>query len=273
MDLGTRIDQATEVLQSKISKKPSIGLILGSGLGDYALTLENPVFVNYNELPGFPVSTVEGHAGRFVIGDKSGKTIIAMQGRFHYYEGYSQQELTMPVRVMKKLGVETVVITNAAGGVNTSFENGTLMLIQDHINFSGSNPLMGKNLSEFGPRFPDATFIYTPALRKEIKALTEAEGIALREGVYMMFSGPNYETPAEVRMARTLGADAVGMSTVPEALVAAHCGLKVLGISCITNMAAGVTEEALCHEDVIATTERVRADFIRVLDIAIDKLL
>ena len=273
MEWQQRIEDAYQALTAKTDKKPQIGMILGSGLGDYAEELENAVYIPYSQLPGFPVSTVEGHAGRFVIGEKKGRTIIAMQGRFHYYEGYSQQELTMPVRMMKKMGVQSLLITNAAGGVNTEFNNGALMLISDHINYSGSNPLIGKNLDAFGTRFPDMSYVYHRDMRQKTKALAQAHGIDLQEGVYMMFSGPCYETPAEVRMARILGADAVGMSTVPEAIVAAHCGIQILGISCITNMAAGILDQPLQHQEVMDTVQRIKSQFIQLVDLVVDEVL
>jgi len=274
MTLLERIEKSTAYIQQKLGgQHPQVGMILGSGLGDYADTLEQAIQIPYGEIPGFLHSTVEGHKGQLVIGQRGGRTILAMQGRFHYYEGYCQQEITIPVRVMKKLGIETVVITNAAGGVNAAFAEGALMVIADHINYSGQNPLIGKNLDEFGPRFPDMTHVYDPALRKRLIETAAAEGINLAEGVYIMFSGPNYETPAEIRFCRAIGADAVGMSTVPEAIVAAHCGIRVLGISCITNMAAGMTGAALNHEEVMETSTRVKKTFTRVLDIVLSDVL
>ena len=241
MDLSNKIKTAAEYIKGKSKYNPTIGLILGSGLGAIA-------------------DQIEGHAGRLVIGKFQGKEVVAMQGRFHYYEGYSMQEVTCPVRVMRLLGVETLVVTNAAGAVNKDYTPGDLMIISDHLNLSGSNPLIGKNLSEFGTRFPDMSNAYDKELRSQVKDIAKNLGIEVREGVYAMFSGPTYETPAEVRMARILGADAVGMSTVPEVIVAAHSGLKVLGISCITNHAAGFQEE-LNHEEVVEVTERVKGDF------------
>lgn len=267
MELSACIEQAVAYIRRVTDFQPEIGMILGSGLGDYAAQIEHPICIPYCEIPEFPVSTVAGHAGQFVLGEHLGKKVIVMQGRFHYYEGYSQRQLTMPVRIMKRLGVDRLVVTNAAGGVNLEFHSGTLMMISDHINYSGSNPLIGSNLDEFGPRFPDMSNVYDLPLRQKLREEAEKAGIKLDEGVYMMFSGPNYETPAEVRMARVLGADAVGMSTVPEAITANHCGMKVLGISCITNMAAGVLNVPLCHDEVVETANRVRADFVRVLDI------
>lgn len=207
------------------------------------------------------------------MGYKHGKKVIAMQGRFHYYEGYSQQEISIPVRVMKKLGVKSLFITNAAGGINTGFSSGALMMISDHINYSGANPLIGENLDEFGPRFPDMSDIYSRELREKLKTCAERDGIPTETGVYIMFTGPSYETPAEIRMARIMGADAVGMSTVPEAIVANHCGIKVLGVSCITNMAAGVLDAPLNHVEVMETANRVKADFTRLVDLAIKEVL
>ena len=265
------INKSVEIIRAKTALVPKVGLILGSGLGEYADAIENPVFVPYSELPEFPVSTVSGHAGRFVIGEHKGQTVIAMQGRVHYYEGYSQRAITMPVRIMKKLGVETLIITNAAGGVNKSFKPGTLMLISDHINYSGYNPLIGPNLEEFGLRFPDMTYAYPKDLRDKVKNTARDAGIELEEGVYMMFTGPSFETPAEIRMAACVGADAVGMSTVPEAIVAAHCGIKVLGISCISNYAAGIVDQPLSHLDVTETTERVKHTFKELIDLILEK--
>lgn len=194
---------------------------------------------------------------------------MALEGRIHYYEGYTQQEITLPVRIMSRLGVQTLLLTNACGGINLTFTPGTLMIITDHINFSGSNPLIGKNLETFGPRFPDMSAVYTPALRNALKAAAEEKGLELREGVYAMYSGPSYETPVEIRFFRTMGTDAVGMSTVPEAIVASHCGMRVLGISCITNMAAGVLDRKLSHAEVVETANRVKQRFTQVLDLAI----
>lgn len=263
---------AAQALKAKISKTPEVALILGSGLGSLAEEIENPVFVPYDSLEGFPVSTVEGHAGRFVLGDFQGRSVIAMQGRFHYYEGYDIAAVAMPVYVMKLLGVTHLLLTNAAGGVNTAFEPGDLMLIEDHLNLSGHNPLIGPNDERFGPRFPDASEVYDKALNLKIRALAKALDIRLQRGVYAMSPGPSYETPAEVRMARTLGADAVGMSTVPEALVANHCGIKTVGISCITNMAAGILDQPLHHGEVVETAERVKATFTALVKAVVPEL-
>lgn len=256
------IKEAAQFLKGKISTTPEIGLILGSGLGVLADEVENAVSIPYETIPHFPVSTVEGHAGELVIGTLSGKTVAAMKGRFHYYEGYSFEQVTFPVRVMKALGIETVIVTNAAGGVNESFEPGDLMLISDHLNLMGGNPLIGKNDNELGVRFPDMSEAYSRELRTLAKDAAGRVGVSVKEGVYAGNTGPVYETPAEVRMARVLGADAVGMSTVPEVIVARHSSMKVLGISCISNMAAGILDQPLAHEEVIETTEKVRAAFL-----------
>ena len=240
MDLLTQIKASADFILSKSNYKPEIGLILGSGLGSLADSIENPEFYNYSDIPNFPTSTVEGHAGRLVIGTLGGKQVVAMQGRFHYYEGYSMEKITFPVRVMKLLGVSKLIVTNACGAVNKDFNAGDLMVITDHINFSGSNPLS-----------------------KEL-------GIDLKQGVYVMFSGPTYETPAEVKFARIMGGDAVGMSTVPEVIVANHCGIKTVGISCLTNMAAGILDQPLNHEEVIETSARVKNDFIKLMNRVIE---
>lgn len=267
MDITTQITAAADYIRTRTSLQPEIGLILGSGLGDYADTLENAVRIPFSEIPGFPVPTVAGHNGALVIGQKCGRPVAVAQGRIHYYEGLPQQVITLPVRVLSALGVKTLVLTNACGGINTDFSPGDLMLISDHINFSGANPLIGPNLDAFGPRFPDMSDLYTASLRRAIREKAESAGIPLREGVYAMYSGPNYETPAEIRMFRILGADTVGMSTVPEALVAGHCGMQVVGVSCITNMAAGVLPQKLNHAEVMETAARVRSVFSQLVDI------
>ncbi|OES44440.1 purine-nucleoside phosphorylase [Domibacillus iocasae] len=256
------INEAAQFLNEKLNQTPEIGLILGSGLGVLADEVENAVNIPYETIPHFPVSTVEGHAGELVIGTLSGKIVAAMKGRFHYYEGYTFEQVTFPVRVMKALGIETVIVTNAAGGVNESFEPGDLMLISDHLNLMGGNPLIGKNDNRLGVRFPDMSTAYSGELRKLAKQAAARVGIKVKEGVYAGNTGPVYETPAEVRMARLLGADAVGMSTVPEVIAARHGSMNVLGISCISNMAAGILDQPLAHEEVIETTEKVRADFL-----------
>ncbi|MFJ7637085.1 purine-nucleoside phosphorylase [Peribacillus sp. NPDC097264] len=256
------IETAAEFIKNKVDGTPDIGLILGSGLGVLADEIENPIIIPYHEIPEFPVSTVEGHAGQLVIGNLSGKQVVAMQGRFHFYEGYSMEKVTFPVRVMKLLGVETLIVTNAAGSVNESYAPGDLMIITDHINLMGTNPLIGANEDRFGPRFPDMSEAYNKELRAKAKTIASTLGLDVKEGVYIGNSGPTYETPAEVRMARVLGGDAVGMSTVPEVIVARHCGMKVLGISCLTNMASGILDQPLSHVEVIETTEKVKSSFL-----------
>ncbi|WP_405099480.1 purine-nucleoside phosphorylase [Oceanobacillus sp. FSL H7-0719] len=259
------IDKAATFIGGKLTKLPEIGLILGSGLGVLADEIENPVMIPYGDIPDFPVSTVEGHAGRLVIGELEEKTVLAMQGRFHYYEGYGLDEVTFPVRVMKQLGIEKVIVTNAAGGVNPEFEAGDLMMITDHINNVGINPLIGPNDGDLGVRFPDMSSAYDPAYQELIEQVAKDLGISLQKGVYVWNSGPSYETPAEIRMLQKVGGDAVGMSTVPEVVVAQHSGMKVLGLSCISNMAAGILDQPLSHEEVIETTEKVREDFLKLV--------
>ncbi|WP_129727089.1 MULTISPECIES: purine-nucleoside phosphorylase [Bacillaceae] len=266
------IEKAAAYLQSKFASTPKIGLILGSGLGVLADEIEHAVKIPYSEIPEFPVSTVEGHAGQLVFGTLHGVSVAAMQGRFHYYEGYDMHKVTFPVRVMKALGVETVIVTNAAGGVNMDFEPGDLMLISDHINFIGNHPLIGPNDAKLGVRFPDMSEAYCKKLRRVAKDVAERLNIRVQEGVYVAMSGPTYETPAEIRMLRTLGGDAVGMSTVPEVIVARHAGLQVLGISCISNMAAGILDQPLNHEEVIETTERVKANFLSLVKEIVSEL-
>jgi len=269
MTISERICAAYEHIRSQTDAAPEVGLVLGSGLGDFCDRLEGQQVIPFSAIPHFPVSTVSGHDGAFVFGSFGGRPVVALRGRIHYYEGYTQQEITMPIRVMAKLGVKTLVLTNAAGGVNLDFSAGCLMLISDHINYSGMNPLIGPNLDEFGPRFPDMSDVYTKSLREKLKPLAAQAGIGLKEGVYMMYSGPSYETPAEIRAFRTLGADAVGMSTVPEAIVARHSGMQVMGVSCITNMAAGVLDRKLDHAEVVETAQRVKGDFTRLLELMI----
>ncbi|MFL0197456.1 purine-nucleoside phosphorylase [Clostridium sp. WILCCON 0269] len=261
MDLSLKIKETVDYINRNMKSTPKVGIILGSGLGNMADEIEEPQIYNYNEIPHFPVSTVEGHKNRFIIGELEGKSIVAMQGRFHYYEGYSMEEITFPIRVMKKLGVEILIVTNAAGGLNRNYRSGELMLIEDHINLSGQNPLIGKNLEDFGTRFPDMSEAYNKKLREIARHSALQLGIQLQEGVYAYMSGPSYETPAEINMLSILGGDAVGMSTVPEVIVANHSGMKVMGISCITNMAAGILKQPLNHEEVIKTSAIVANSF------------
>ncbi|MFS0615294.1 purine-nucleoside phosphorylase [Lederbergia ruris] len=268
----SKIECAKTFIEEKIFSKPKIGLILGSGLGVLADEIDHPVKIKYEMIPGFPVSTVEGHAGQLVVGELKGVTVLAMQGRFHYYEGYPLEEVTFPVRVMRALGIETLVVTNAAGGVNQSFTPGDLMLITDHINNVGANPLIGPNDSTLGVRFPDMSTAYTPSLQELVREVAKNLNITLKEGVYVWNSGPSYETPAEVRMLEKIGGDAVGMSTVPEVIVARHAGMNVIGISCITNMAAGILDQPLSHEEVIETTEKAKEDFLNLVKGIVERL-
>lgn len=258
------IAATVEFLQGKLrQKQPEIGLVLGSGLGVLAEEIEDQIVIPYSDIPHFPVSTVSGHKGQLVAGTLEGRNVIAMQGRFHYYEGYSMQEVTFPIRVMKQLGVDKLFVTNAAGGIKESFEPGNLMLIEDHINNFGTNPLIGANDEELGPRFPDMSVAYYPPYVEHALQVADQLSLPVQKGVYVGNSGPAYETGAEIRMLRSWGGDAVGMSTVPEVIIANHAGMKVIGISCISNMAAGILDQPLSHQEVIETTEKVREDFLR----------
>lgn len=262
MSLLQKIQEAADFLQGQINHQPQIGLILGSGLGILADEIENPQAIPYHQIPHFPVSTVEGHAGELIFGDLMGKKVMAMKGRFHYYEGYSMEAVTFPVRVMKALGIETIIVTNAAGGVNRRFSPGDLMIITDHINFAFNNPLMGKNEKQLGERFTDMSKAYNEELIQTALAAADQLDMKVQQGVYTFFSGPTYETPAEIKMVEFFGGDAVGMSTVPEVMAAVHGGQRVLGISCISNMAAGILPQPLSHDEVIETTQRVKHQFI-----------
>jgi len=266
------IKEAVSYIEPKLSVKPTLGLVLGSGLGVLADEIENPVIIPYQEIPGFTVSTVVGHKGQLVIGTLEGKQVVAMQGRFHYYEGHGLDAVTFPIRVMKALGVDTIIVTNAAGGINETFQPGDLMLISDHINMTFRNPLIGPNDDSLGVRFPDMSEAYSKRLRALAKEVAAEQGIQLQEGVYVGLLGPSYETPAEIRMLRILGGDAVGMSTVPEVIVARHMNMNVLGISCISNMAAGMLEQPLSHEEVMETTEKVKTQFLQLIHGIVAKL-
>jgi purine-nucleoside phosphorylase len=253
----THYDEAAAYIRSRTRHTPTIGLVLGSGLGPLAEQIEAADKIPYGDIPHFPVSTVHGHAGQLVIGQLAGATVCAMQGRFHFYEGYSLQQVTLPVRVMKRLGINTLILTNAAGGVNPNFAVGDIMVMNDHINFvgmTGHNPLMGPNLEAFGTRFPPLNRAYTRRLRQLTAAVAAEQGMSLQQGVYTWLSGPNFETPAEIRMLRTLGTDAVGMSTVPEAIVAHHAGMEVLALSTITNVCIDLldADNEPTHEEVNA---------------------
>jgi len=263
--LYERAEHATRVIRSRISVEPRIALVLGSGLGGFADDFEEAVGIPYEDIPGFVRSTAQGHAGRLVIGKIDSVPVLAMQGRVHYYEGYSLEEVTFPVRTFGLLGVKTIVLTNAAGGINVQLTQGALMVISDHLNLMGVNPLRGPNDDRFGPRFPDMSTVYSAELQALVIDEAKAIGVEVRRGIYGALSGPSYETPAEIHLLRNLGADAVGMSTVPEAIVARHMGLEVLGISCITNMAAGISDDPINHEEVMATGDRVRETFSDLL--------
>lgn len=245
--------------------EPEIGIVLGSGLGDFAEKYQDYI-IPYNQIPRFPRSIgVEGHKGQLVFANIEGRRVVMMQGRIHYYEGYSMEQVTYPIRMMKELGVKTIILTNSAGIVNKSFRPGDLMVITNHINFMGTNPLIGRNDDRYGVRFPDMTETYDKGLIKITDTAGRLLNLNLRHGVYMATSGPSYETPAEINMARTLGADAVGMSTVPEAIVANHCGIKVIGISCLTNYASGVSSKKLNHEEVLKTANEVKDKFTALI--------
>ncbi len=240
---------------------PKVVMVLGSGLGDLGDLVETPIFVPYADIPHFEDSTAPGHKGRLVFGWLSGRPVAVMQGRMHHYEGYSYEETVLPIRVLRLLGADTLLVTNAAGGVNESYHAGELMLIHDQIKLFLESPLRGANLKEFGPRFPDSSFLYTPRLQELARTVAKEQDLRLREGVYMYFPGPQYETPAEIRLARLVGADAVGMSTVPEVIVAGHCGMEVLGISLITNMAAGILPQPLSEEEVLTAAAEAKERF------------
>jgi len=261
-----KVQESVSYIKGKINKMPKVGIILGSGLGEMAETLEEMVVIKYSEVPNLPESTVKGHKGQFVFGKLQGKDVVMMQGRFHYYEGNKMEDIALPVYIMKYLGVETLVVTNAAGGVNLDFKPGDLMLITDHVNLAFNNSLIGKNDENLGVRFPDMSSAYDKELINIGKSAAKNLSIELQQGTYFMFTGPTYETPAEIRMTRILGGDAVGMSTVPEVIAARHCGIKVLGISCITNMAAGILDKALNHEEVIEVSNRVKDKFISLIN-------
>jgi purine-nucleoside phosphorylase len=259
------VAEAAKTVQDRVGTIPDIAIVLGSGLGSFAGSLTDAVVVPYAVIPHWPASKVVGHAGELVAGTVDGRRVLALSGRAHVYEGHAMAVATFGTRVLGLLGVKSLILTNAAGGINLSYKQGALMLISDHINLMGDNPLVGPNDERFGPRFPDMTTAYSPRLRQAARDAASAAGIRLEEGVYIAVTGPSYETPAEIRAFRVMGADAVGMSTVPEAIVARHMGIEVAGISCITNMAAGVLPEPLVHEEVMATTARVRDQFIALL--------
>ena len=266
------VQEAAGWVRGRTGAAPDVAIVLGSGLGDFAATLGEATSIAYRDIPHWPASAVVGHAGTLVVGTLGGKRVAALSGRAHFYEGHDLRTVTFATRVIGTLGVKTLVLTNAAGGINLTFKPGTLMLMDDHINLMGSNPLVGANDERFGPRFPDMSEVYSKRLRQVAGDTARAQGLALAHGIYAALHGPSYETPAEIRYLRTIGADAVGMSTAPEAIVARHMGLEVLGISCITNMAAGVLPQPLVHDEVMEVARRVRAEFSALLEGIVERL-
>jgi len=267
-----RAERAAKFILGKTKLRPRIGLVLGSGLGAFANELADAVRIDYKKIPNFPRSTAIGHAGRMVIGKAAGVPVAAMQGRVHLYEGYSRREVIFPMRVMARMGIRAALITNAAGGINLSFKQGCLVVLRDHINLQGANPLIGPNEDRFGVRFPDLTQVYWKPYQQAALEEGKRLGVEMSQGVYAGLSGPSYETPAEIRYLRTIGADLVGMSTVPEVIAAAHLGIRVLGISCVTNMAAGILDQPITAEEVIETGQRVKADFVALLRAVIPRM-
>lgn len=271
-DLYSRAEHAARTIRARTKEQTQAALVLGSGLGGFADEFEEAVRIPYQQIPGFVTSTAQGHAGTLVIGKVDGVPVLAMQGRVHYYEGYSLEEVTFPIRTFKLVGIKTLILTNAAGGIDVQLNQGALMVISDHLNLMGVNPLRGPNDERFGPRFPDMSEVYSRELQELVVVEARDLGVDVRRGIYAALAGPSYETPAEIHMLRAFGADAVGMSTVPEAIVARHMGMNVLGISCITNMAAGISEQPINHEEVMETGERVRASFTQLLRRVIAKM-
>ncbi len=272
LDMYARVEEAAAHIRARCGALPDTAIVLGSGLGDFADRLQDAVSMAYSELPHWPASTVVGHSGKLVVGSIGGRRVAALAGRAHFYEGHDLSTVVFAVRVMGRLGVKQVILTNAAGGINTGFAQGALMIIDDHINLLGTNPLVGPNDERFGARFPDMSEVYSSRLRKAADQAAAAAGVPVTHGIYVATHGPSYETPAEIRFFRTIGADAVGMSTVPEAIAARHMGLEVLGISCITNMAAGVLPGVLNHDEVMETARRVRGSFIALLEATLDRI-
>lgn len=264
-NIEEKLYKCYEDIRKKTDFVPRVAIILGSGLGDFAEGIDAVAKIEYGEIEGFPRSTVEGHKGRFVFGYIGGVPVAVMQGRVHYYEGYAMQDVVLPVRLMRLMGAETLVLTNAAGGINEGFDRGDLMVIRDHISSLVPSPLIGANIERLGLRFPDMTKVYDPELSERILNLARELGIPIREGVYIQTTGPQYESPAEILAYRKMGADAVGMSTACEAIAARHCGYKICGISCISNLAAGMSGQPLTHEEVKETADRVGKDFARLL--------
>ncbi|MFN2516643.1 MAG: purine-nucleoside phosphorylase [Pyrinomonadaceae bacterium] len=264
-NLYSRAENAARTIRARMTEDALIAIVLGSGLGGFADEFEESISIPYAQIPGFKSSTAQGHVGSLVVGKVERVPVIAMQGRMHFYEGYSLEEVTFPIRTFKLLGVNTLILTNAAGGIDVQLSQGALMVISDHLNLMGVNPLRGPNDERFGPRFPDMSEVYSRELQELVIEEARQLGVTLRRGIYAGLAGPSYETPAEIHMLRAFGADAVGMSTVPEAIVARQMGMKVLGISCITNMAAGISENPISHEEVMETGERVRETLTKLL--------
>lgn len=282
-NLKNRAEISAEFIRDWMGVKPDTAIILGSGLSGFENNFKNKREINYSDIPEFPISTAPGHKGKLILCEREDEAgnddtkkydaerfILIMSGRFHHYEGYSLQEITIPIRVMAKLGIKRLIITNASGAVNENYKAGDLMLIEDHINLSGDNPLIGPNFDELGPRFPDMTYTYSPDLIKKIKEKADKKGILVHQGVYAFMTGPSYETPAEVRMIRTLGADCVGMSSVPEAIIAGHSGMEIVGISCITNMASGILDKPLNGDEVIEAGKKAMLSFSEIIFIALN---
>ena len=253
--------KSADYVKSIVPYTPEVAIVLGSCLGPFADTIEDPIVIDYKDIPNFLVSTVKSHAGKLIFGTVAGKKVVCMSGRFHSYEGYDFEQLVIPVRLFKLLGVKATILTNAAGAVNASYRPGDVMIVTDHIKLAGHSPLRGRNVDEFGPRFFDVSNMYTPALRKLAMDCAEGSGLTVHEGVYFFFTGPQFETPAEIRAARILGGDAVGMSTVTEALTAAHCGMPLMCLSVMTNMAAGVLDQPLTSEEVDETAKMIAGRF------------
>ncbi|NQU62922.1 MAG: purine-nucleoside phosphorylase [SAR324 cluster bacterium] len=270
--VNKQLDETVSFVEKQWSDRPEIAVVLGSGLGPLAEAIENQVRIPYAEVPNFAVSTVSGHAGELICGSLQGRRVICMNGRVHYYEGYTFAEITFPIKLFKRLGVKTLILTNAVGGIKTSFAAGDLMIVSDHLNLMGSNPLMGANNDTLGPRFPDMSEIYSRRLQELARKTGKELGLDLKTGVFAALTGPSYETPAEVRMLSILGADAVGMSVVPEAIIGNHMGLEILAISCVTNVAAGIRDQKLSHAEVQETAARIKDDFTRLVSRIIEQI-
>jgi len=266
------IQETADYLRKQGFRLPEIGIVTGSGLGGLTKLIHNPMTIPFARIPHFPALTTEGHQGKLVFGELNGKSVLVMQGRYHFYEGFTLQQIGFPIRIFRELGIKTLILTNACGAINSTFEPGDLMVLTDHLNVVGQNPLIGENVEELGPRFPDAGEIYSKSLIEAAFSAAESLQICLRKGVYAWWSGPSYETPAEIRMLRCLGADAVGMSTVPEALVASHMGMKVLAIACLTNMATGIREAKLTHEEVLTVAAQAEEKYLRLIPTILNQI-